>query len=222
MEPEEMNPEERKFFERFFNEKFLSRSNVERNLIERKSGRIPSNLEFLRYESVIKLLKSLSDAKTASPDDLEKIRILFSYYGDEVINRSLLTYWLRALLFNHFNGDDNRRFLEILGEKVREEGGEESQREAADLMQQQQDFVHAQAEAAQQKRAERDQEEAAVFAQIAREAREARGGKKKYSTKKKYATKKRFSSRKIKSRHKHHRVFRAKVKNSRRNHKNKN
>lgn len=175
----------------------------------------------------------MSDAETASPDDLEKIRILFSY-GDEVINRRLLTYWLKALLSDHFKGDDNRRFLEILGEKVREEGGEESQREAADLRQQ--DFVHAQAAAAQQKRAERDREEAARIERIAREDREAReregnygvfddtsfqfrhmfmGGKKKYSTKKKYATKKRFSSRKIKSRHKH-RVFRAKVKNSRR------
>ena len=160
-----MNPTEQEFFKPFFNEDFLRKSNVVHNSIELNKERIPTNLEFLTYVRIIKLLKSLidmSEAETASPDDLEKIRQLFSY-GDDVINRSRLIHWLKALLFEHFKGQDKERFLEIFGEKVREEEDEHPSQ-----------FVLDQAAAAQQKREKRDQEEAAREARIAREAREAR------------------------------------------------
>lgn len=45
-----MNPDEQNFFKPYFNKEFLRKSNVEYNSIERNSGRLPSNLEFLKYE----------------------------------------------------------------------------------------------------------------------------------------------------------------------------
>jgi len=141
-----------------------------------------------------------------------------------------LIHWLKALLFGHFKDHQyEKQFLEILGEKVREEEGrEEDERQSQ--------FVLDQAKAAQEKREKRDREAQEAQEEAARITREAQAAAavRKYNLlweavpfmgvggKKKYASKKRFSSRKIKSRHKH-RVFRAKVKNSRRkSKKNKN
>jgi hypothetical protein len=238
---------ERNFLERMFlNEKFL--------LAVRSSN--PDFLE--EYERVIDLLKSirnmLEDDAPASPNDLKIIRELFSY-GDEVINRKSLRYWLKDIFKTRFNADDNKQFLEIVDEteaarleRIAQEAAtrEAATREAATR-------EAATREAATREAAAAAQEAAAARVNAAQEAaarvkaeqeaaarvkaeQEAAGNFGVFDKtpfpqlfggmggKRKYATKKRFSSRKIKSRHKH-RVFRTKIKNSRRkssSNKNKN
>jgi hypothetical protein len=247
---------ERNFLERMFlNEKFL--------LAVRSSN--PDFLE--EYERVIDLLKSirnmfLEDAP-ASPNDLKIIRELFSY-GDEVINRKSLRYWLKDIFKTRFNADDNKQFLEIVDEteaarleRIAQEAAtreaatreaatreaatrEAATREAAAAAQEAAARVKAARKAAERVKAEQEaaarvkaEQEAAARVKAEQEAAgnfgvfdktpfpQLFGG---MGGKRKYATKKRFSSRKIKSRHKH-RVFRTKVKNSRRkssSNKNKN
>jgi len=205
----------------------------------------------------------LEDDAPASPNDLKIIRELFSY-GDEVINRKNLRYWLKDIFKTRFNADDNKQFLEIVDEteaarleRIAQEAAtrEAATREAAAAREAARVKVAQEAEAARvnaaQKAAARVKEEqdfleaqnrlaervAAREAARVTAAQEAKGnfnlfGKNKFPQmfppgmggKRKYATKKRFSSRKIKSRHKH-RVFRTKIKNSRRkssSNKNKN
>jgi hypothetical protein len=140
----------------------------------------------------------------ATSEDLETIRNLFSY-GDDAINRGILKNWCKRHIIHRFR-ENKKIFLEIIDEEAREKGRQEDEHPSQ--------FVLDQAAAAQQKRETRDQEEAAAAVgnfNLLKDTIPFMG----VGGKKKYASKKRFSSRKIKSHHKH-RIFRAKVKNSRR------
>lgn len=207
---------ERQFLEQFLKKPFVTELNVDKNVEARKNETIVSSVQFLQYERIMPLLKRLLEMRhpedEATSADLETIRELFSY-GDDVINRTILMNWCKRHLSHRFRNPKIKQiFLEIIDEEAREEGRLERTAAAEATIREAQEAAAA-------------QEEAAVgnfnlfgkykFPQM---FPPGMGGKKKY------ATKKRFSSRKIKSRHKH-RVFRAKVKNSRRkssSNKNKN
>lgn len=181
----------------------------ERQFLEQflKKSFVVSSMQFYAYERIMPLLKSLLEMRRsddpATSEDLETIRELFSY-NDDVINRTILMNWCKRHLSHRFRDASKKIFLEIIDEEAREEGRLE--RTAA---------AEAQVEAKRKAAAEAQAAEAVGNFNLFGENKFPEMFPPGMGGKKKYATKKRFSSRKIKSRHKH-RVFRAKVKNSRR------